>query len=289
MEYSEKKMQKLILDAFKFTKEFLSQHNLRYIACGGTVLGAVRHKGFIPWDDDIDIYMPREDYNKLFDYANEMRNHGYELISFNDKGYYLPFAKISSLTSTIWEIEHLPYVMGVYVDIFPLDYFNEDDNVITGLQHSQKYIFANHYVPSISKCDISFLFKSLFNLKRSDVICYFRSKYYAKKSSFFLRRFKEVEQKYSHGGGEKCVCVTQWEGKIFHTEWFENLIECPFEDTTVIIPCDYDSYLTLLYGDYMTPPPIEKRVSHHLHYFVDLERRLTINEIKAIKRNERNS
>lgn len=286
MEYSKKKLQELTLDAFKFTKEFLSQHNLRYIACGGTVLGAVRHKGFIPWDDDIDIYMPREDYNKLFDYANEMRNHGYELISLKNKGYYLPYAKISSLTSTIWEHEYLPYVMGVFVDIFPLDYFNEDDNVITELQYSQKDIFGSYYVSSVSKYRINFLFKSLFNLKRSKVIAYFRSKYYTKDSSSFLKRFKEAEQKYSHSCGEKCVCVTQWEGKIFHTKWFENLIECPFEDTTITIPGNYNDYLTLLYGDYMTPPPPEKRISQHFHYFVDLERRLTINEIKKIKKNE---
>lgn len=285
MEYSEKRLKELILKAFKFTKEFLNQHNLRYIACGGTVLGAVRHNGFIPWDDDIDIYMPREDYDKMFDYADEMKKSGYELISLNKKGYYLPYAKISSLTSTIWEIEHLPYVMGVFIDVFPLDYFNEDDIYITKLQYSQSDLFRKYYIPSISQYNISFLWKSLFNLKRSKIIEYIHSKYYAKKSSFFLNRFKDVEQNYSHGSGKKCVCVPQWEGKIFYAKWFEDVIEWPFEDTTVTIPRDYDDYLILLYGDYMTPPPIDKRVSQHFHYFVNLERRLTIAEIREIKKN----
>lgn len=278
-------MQALILDAFKFTKDFLKKHNLRYVACGGTVLGAVRHNGFIPWDDDIDIYMPREDYNKLFECAVEMKSLGYELMSFNDEGYYLPYAKISSLTSTIWEVKHLPFVMGVFIDIFPLDYFDNDDDTITKLQYSQGRNFG-HYQTSISKYDYVFFLKSLFNAKRSKVMQYIRSKYSASKSVFYLDKFKKIEEAYIHGKGDKCVCVTQWVGKIFNKEWFEDVMEKPFEDTTVIIPRDYDRYLTLLYGDYMTPPPPEKRISQHFHYFVDLERRLTIDEIKEIKKNE---
>ena len=92
-----------ILQTFKFTKKILERHNLKYIACGGTVLGAVRHQGFIPWDDDIDIYMPREDYNKFIQLNSESEKEGYQIVSVEHSyGYYLPFAKVidnNTLTS----------------------------------------------------------------------------------------------------------------------------------------------------------------------------------------------
>ena len=66
--------------------------------------------------------------------------------------------------------------------------------------------------------------------------------------------------------GKYCVCTPQWEGKIFMKEWFENAVEFTFEDTTILIPQDYDCYLTMLYGDYMTPPPKEQQKSNHSHY-----------------------
>ena len=77
--------------------------------------------------------------------------------------------------------------------------------------------------------------------------------------------------------------MTQWEGRIFQTQWFRDVIELPFESTTVVVPRDYDTYLTLLYGDYMTLPSEEKRISHP-HYFTDLKRRYTLDQVKAIKK-----
>jgi len=73
--------------------------------------------------------------------------------------------------------------------------------------------------------------------------------------------------------------VTQWEGRIFRTEWFSDVVELPFETTTVTVPRAYDEYLTLLYGDYMQLPPPEKRISHP-HFFTNLEHRLTLDEVR---------
>ena len=276
--YTSHEMKESLLKTFKFVKDFLGTHSMNYVACGGTVLGAVRHKGFIPWDDDIDIYMYRADYNRLLDMGDELNEHGYEVVSLKDKGYYMPFAKIAQKTSTIWEMQRHPFIFGVYVDIFPIDEFEDTDEAITAMQYKSHYYF-DKYINAVSHYPASFFLKNLVGLNVHNLGLYILNQYRRRKSQDYLRRFIDFEKTYAGGKGSKAVCVTQWEGRIFQSEWFTDVIEMPFEDTTVTIPRQYDAYLRTLYGDYMTLPPVEKRLSHP-HYFVDLHNRLTIEEIQ---------
>ena len=266
-----------ILQTFKFTKKILERHNLKYIACGGTVLGAVRHQGFIPWDDDIDIYMPREDYNKFIQLNSESEKEGYQIVSVEHSyGYYLPFAKVIDNNTTIWELKEIPYLIGVYVDIFPLDEFPYSDTEITDIQNKATKLF-NSYLFTLCNYNFKYLLQAIINLNIKQVGGWYKSTFL--KSSIQHKRYISFVNRYIGLKGNKCVCTNTWQGKIFKTKWFTDVIEVPFEDTTIIIPRDYHSYLTLLYGDYMTPPPIEKRDSNHSHYFIDLNHKYTINEI----------
>ena len=285
----DKRFKKQILHVFKYTVSFLEQHNLRYVACGGTVLGAVRHKDFIPWDDDIDIYMPRADYERLLDMKQEVRRDGFDVLSLHDEGYYLPFAKISDRNTTLWEQEEFPFVMGVYVDIFPLDNFNCSDDELTAIQRKSLKRFWP-YLKSVSHIRKGDFWKDLLkgDFERAqykiEALCY---RPFSKK---LLNVFFRYQDWYSSHDGDKTVCVTQWAGKIFKREWFEDTINQPFGDTMVKIPRDYDGYLTCLYGDYMTLPPVEQQVSGHSHYYLNFDEGLTLEEIKQrMKKNPSHS
>ena len=280
-----------LLEVFQFAKEFFQQHNLRYIGCGGTVLGAIRHKGFIPWDDDIDLYMPRKDYEQLLQIAPEFQGTGYELLHWDNltlnsqlstlnSQYYMPFAKIADCHSTIWEFRHLPFLFGVSIDIFPLDEFDEADEVITARQYRSHYYF-DKYLNAVSRYSCKDMLQALCKADVHRLGVQVLSKWRSRNPRKYLQAFRQFEETYKHNGpGPKCVCVTQWEGRIFQSEWFHDVIEVPFEDTTLIIPRAYDAYLRKLYGDYMQLPPEEKRISHP-HYFFDIDHRLTLEELRS--------
>lgn len=277
-----RRFKRQILKVFNYTTSFLEKNNLSYVACGGTVLGAIRHKDFIPWDDDIDIYMPRADYNRLLKLKSEAQNDGYDVVSINDDGYYLPFAKIVDANTTLWEMEEFPLVMGVYVDVFPLDNFSCSDAEITAIQRRSQKKFYN-YLKTVSHKKTSDMFLNLLVGDMSEFLYKLQVFMTRPFSNIMKRRFLKYQEWYSSHDGDKTVCVTQWAGKIFKREWFEDVIDYPFGDITVKIPRDYDGYLTCLYGDYMTPPPPEKRISDHKRCFIDFDKKLTLEQIKKVK------
>ena len=274
-------IQEKIFNVFRYLLSVLDKHNLKYVACGGTVLGAVRHKGFIPWDDDIDIYMPRADYESFLKLKDDVKKDGYDIISEADKGYYLPFAKIIDTGTSLWEYEEDPYLLGIYVDIFPLDEF-DNKNDIARMQ--TKYCkWFERYRNSLKQIPLFKIFNSLVHCHYNNIIIGLMSKLLNKNIAYKL--FLNYKKKCIGKKGRWSVCLSTWVGRIFKTEWFEDVVEKPFENIMINVPRDYDNYLKLLYNDYMTLPPIEERISNHSHYFIDLYQRWTIEDIRKLKKN----
>ena len=143
----------IMLDLLQKTADFCEKNNIRYFLCGGTLIGAIRHKGFIPWDDDIDISMPRPDYDRFISLFNKPENYYQVICMENNKKYGFPFAKVHDTRTFVDELQYAKDQFGVYIDIFPIDGVGENEQVfrilrLRKLLHTKK---ANYFQRTIAK------------------------------------------------------------------------------------------------------------------------------------------
>ena len=277
-----------LLETFKAFIEFCQQHGLTYYAAFGTALGAIRHQGYIPWDDDVDVYMPRKDYNKLLELRCELEKSDYEIIDIENKGYYLYFAKWCQRNSTLIEKPGEPS-LGIYVDIFPLDYY--DDKYCRPLiRYNELYRYLwLIYGHGARKHSVYSLFhivrsgKEHFHINFTAFLDISVFKLLQLPARYLINKFQNRLMNAPKSDYFWLYSIISCESFPMPIEWFGEGKMMAFENIEVCMPNNYDAYLTRVYGDYMTPPPIEKRPSHNARYFVDFHRRLTIDEIRKIK------
>lgn len=259
------RLKEIELDILKAFVSICEKHDICYYLAGGTLLGAVRHKGFIPWDDDIDVLLPRQDYDRFIEIAqNELPSHLFLQTWCTDTAYPANFAKIRDNRTTFVEksLKDLPINHGVYIDLFPLDYFPQtrlcqkwklfwwrlsDFSIGQVFYREQPLTYKQRLLQVVSRV----LFGSLKNTlaKREK---WMRSE---GKSTFVIS-----------------YCGAWGEREVARTEWFAEGVDVEFERLCLRAPKDYDAYLRRLYGDYMQLPPIEKQVGHHYTDIVDLDK-----------------
>ena len=234
------------------------KHNLKYFVVGGTLLGSVVHKGFIPWDDDIDIAMPRDDYDKFIEICSaETTDKFYLHHTTTDDNYWLPFAKLR-LNNTVFLEEKRKKVKahaGIYVDIFPFDYSESCNGfihktkwrVMTWINNYVNKTVTGNYIWAKSEILLKFIF-SCFSIKQLSL---FRDK--------IMRSFDKGERKYfvDLAGGRRL------DNSYFAIDDILPLQELSFGNLTVKAPKDPHRYLVQLYTEgYTIIPPKEKQITH---------------------------
>lgn len=279
-------IQKVLLETFKAFAKICKENNIKYFAASGTLLGAIRHKGFIPWDDDIDVFLLRKDYDKLLSLKERLKDSDYRVADFHDDGYPYPFAKFYDSTKTFWEYKQFPLIMGPFIDLFPLDESGDHQEEHEKLCDDIKATFWL-YRKSISFFTWGEIFKDIVSLNGYEGFIKLVLKlFYVPQKKRFRR---QIEQIFKKVRSLKGVCYKPyWDVRHiqYPKEWFAKAIVVPFEDTEIFVPNGYHEILTYLFKDYMTPPPAHSRTGHHRFYYLNLERRVDRDEILREKRND---
>lgn len=244
------------LDCLKAIHLFCEENGLSYYLAKGSLIGAVRHKGFIPWDDDIDVFMPRRDYDFL---VKNFCSSGFQVVApENNPRCYTLFAKVINTKTRLLE-RHADYEIGAYVDIFPLD------NLPNG--HLRRFIFQNIIRVRRLCLDIASYSDLSSFVSYKGLIARMIHKIFINDK----RRIKEINFAWKYPLKYK----DQKESKFYmvyyivpfvpelKADWFERQLPVEFEGNIYYAPVGYDALLRLLYGDYHTLPPESKRHPHH--------------------------
>lgn len=252
-------LKEIEFDILKMFDAFCKENDIKYYLSHGTLLGAIRYGKFIPWDDDVDLLIPREDYNKMITLFKD--NGRYQLFAFEkNQNYYYPMAKLCDMTTLKEESGYNNGVkLGIDIDLFPLDEWNSN---LRKAKKEARYIGRQMKLLTLSKLykpDSKSLIKRLIK----GIVMFFckglGSKHYIKK---ILKASRKSSKSNSNYLGCKVWCVYGERG-IIPAEVFADTTYVEFEGEMFPAPAGYDTYLTCLYGDYMPEPPAEKRKTHH--------------------------
>lgn len=274
MEYDIKEYQKKLVLLMKEFDSFCTENGLRYSMAYGSLLGVARHNGFIPWDDDIDVIMPRVDYDRFISMTKKQMTDGYEVIcSYNNRNYYLPFAKVVDINTTIVERKrNLKCPIGVFIDVFPIDGAS-DASTYPSLKQRK---YNRHAGWASIMINGFFLHAGIVNTIKRLVLCLFTTANDEYKKADSIASSVPFEESVK----VCCYAGTYKQKEIIPRIWFDEYVDMPFEGIQVKCISHWKEYLTQFYGDYMELPPVEQRISHHYHYLIDLSRRWTSEEIR---------
>lgn len=263
--YKLKKLQKLELDILKQFIEICDKYNLNYSLAYGTLIGAVRHNGFIPWDDDIDVAMPRDDYDKFCKIMESQPLKGYFFQSYvTEPQCGLVFGKIRKDNTVLSEIysHHINMHQGIWIDIFPYDKVS-NYKIKRKIDYLMFLVWKNMY---IVKCD----YNMPPNRSKIGYIFYYIVKFanLFLSRGFLINRVEKSMTKYKNKSTNYVFSYTDnnVEQKKFPSELLDHYCFLDFEGEKVKSFKKYDYYLRKNYGDYMILPPEDQRANGSGHF-----------------------
>lgn len=259
----QKKIWAVEIDLLVKFDEICRKHNLRYSLAGGSLLGAIRHNGFIPWDDDVDVFMPRADYEQLKEYKEEFEEPYFLQYPGNDNGYYFSYAKLrnSNTTSISWAFRYEDFNQGCFLDIFPLDNYQPID-IETNISRIKNLIAESSALMRRSNTFPDTNDKE--KLAKFPMI---------RDGNTLFHELDSVLRQYESKPSEKYIVWSfvgyDYRRLTFNKRLFDELTEVDYYGHKVFIPLNYDEVLKISFGDYMTFPPIEQRETRHFNNIFD--------------------
>ncbi len=255
------RVQPILLDMVKEINRVCEENGIRYFLYRGSFLGAVRHQGFIPWDDDMDVAMPRADYEKFCSIANEKLGKDYCFQNWHtDRDYAHPFGKVRKRGTVYVEAKcrRLPE-NGFYVDIYPLDFGPEQEGDLRRLNRKLLHL----YRVKLMKCRYTPWKEEEKTIwkKRIGYLLYQTAALFVSQQ-MLVRQYEKIVL----GQPESGIYYEQSalpKVPSFDRVWCDELAQYSFEDTALPGPKDYDAFLSSLYGNYMELPPEDKRENRH--------------------------
>lgn len=261
-EIKDKELKELQLDILQCVHDFCQQRCIAYFLSYGTLLGAVRHKGYIPWDDDIDIEMTRPNYERFIREFEDAYPHLSLCCPEKDWGYYAPYANVIDNRTILEEggISHLGRTIGVKIDVFPLDGYSEDETV--DRQDYRRLVKLNAIL-RLKRTTWNEDVKTASGLRKGVVL----AKWLVAQLipyNWTMKRLIQFAKRHDYNSAPYAGCQTfSWSFDRVKREVFDSYCPIEFEGRTFQAIADYDTYLTAKYGDYMQLPPEEKRVLQH--------------------------
>lgn len=260
-----KEIQSVSLEILRYISDICEKNNIKYYMMYGTLIGAVRHQGFIPWDDDIDIMMPRKDYSRFISVFENMKTVPYELF-YAEKNSEYPYmiGRVSDSRYLISTRNEVDYGMGVFVDIYPFDGLGSDIKIAKKIAKKADFYSSMHFLSTRigitnQLADSSSKLRLLVKIPAFVIAKIFGKKYWKDRLNNLSNLYDYENSKYV----SIVVWECGWKKEIYPKSWFEESVKLTFEGYEFMAPKQYDVILSSYYGDYMQLPPVEKRIGHH--------------------------
>lgn len=253
-------MKLIQMDILEALQRFCVENGLTYSLSSGSLIGAVRHGGYIPWDDDIDVYMLRADYNRLMEIFPEVYDGRYAIGSLERHPQWdRMFAKIFDNRTVLVENRRDAVETGVNIDIFPIDDVPADESQWLRYNNRRSFLCNLYFMKDRILFDKNRAWwKTVLLIPVKMALLPWSKRAMAEKMDKFAKKWDGC------GSGRVYNCsLGLFADNPFSKNLFDAIMDIPFEDRTFKCFAGYDEYLTATYGDYMRLPPAEKRITHH--------------------------